>query len=288
MTSDELALKQLALSGYPFQMRVQEEVKATADEHGWEVVTDEYAWSNRTGGAQGVTESGFIDLVLQHSAIRALRMVIECKRMRGEDARGLQWLFPIPAGREGASQFVRGLTAAYSHERRHYVRAWDNLLWTPPSMEAEFCVTYSDQPRQKPQLENLSADLLASTEGLLEEEIKVAVVSKNTLRAFYIPAIVTNVTLKACVFDVASVALTDGIIQPDACRIEEVPYLRFRKSLSTEFPSFTPVSDLKTANQMKERTVFIINANHLTDFLKQCRLEGPLPGHFYAVSQSQQ
>jgi hypothetical protein len=282
MNPDELAYKQLALSGYPFQMRVREEVKATENDHGWEVVSDEYAWSDR---GRSKESSGYIDLVLRHMAIRSLRMVIECKRMRGEDARGLQWLFLVPANRATQTELVRGLTMAFAQRYNAHCVAWDDLLWDPPSLQAEFCVTYSDQPRQKPQLEGISAELLASTDGLLREELQIAHISKARFSAFYIPAIVTNAVLKACVFDAAAVPLGDGVIPPDKCRIEEVPYIRFRKSLTTEFPTGDGevVDDLRVAARLRERTVFVINAGHLSNFLQACRLKGPQPGHTYAV-----
>lgn len=276
MNSDELAHKQLSISGYPFQVGVQHLIEATRQQHGWDVLDGEYAWS------RGDT-SGYIDIALRHSAYRAVRMVIECKRMRGDDARALQWLFLVPSVASAQTNLFRCLTANVRllGASRHYESnnigglVWDDVCFLPHSLESAFCVTYSDQPRQKPQVESICAELLASVRGLVSEEMKLDHLNKmTTFTGFYVPVIVTNVSLKACVFHPGAITLDTGVIPREQCTIEEVPYIRFRKSLTTEFP-YAHLSDIRTLNKARERTVFIVNAGHLVEFLTECRITGP-------------
>lgn len=85
---DDLTYKQLSLSGFPFQIRIETEVASTENRHNWRVLTREQAWRNPE-----TDTSGFIDIILQHNQMTTLRMVVECKRQRANDARSLQWLF---------------------------------------------------------------------------------------------------------------------------------------------------------------------------------------------------
>ena len=59
MAKHEEILKQLNKSGYPFQLRVEQEVVATYQDHGWLLAGREQPWSTPDGG------SGFIDIVLR-------------------------------------------------------------------------------------------------------------------------------------------------------------------------------------------------------------------------------
>jgi hypothetical protein len=65
--------------------------------------------------------------------------------------------------------------------------------------------------------------------------------------------------------------------------ITTVPFIRFRKSLATSFP-LGGFYYLEAANKARERTVFIINATSLPEFLKNSNM-GPLPDRDYAISR---
>ena len=53
---------------------------------------------------------------------------------------------------------------------------------------------------------------------------------------------------------------------------EVVPYLRFRKSLSTIKAPLVQSKSLAESAQLQERTVFIINSTHLGAFLKETEI----------------
>jgi hypothetical protein len=266
MTQDEVVYKQLARSGFPFQLRVERVVLSTEGHHGWGIVTREHGWVHPE-----TRSSGFIDLVLQHHQYSTLRLVVECKRQRRDDLRALQWLFLIPTEEAITTDAVRclSLEAWRSSEQLNILRAWDDVRITPHSLESQFCVLQSDEARRQPILESLCGELLASIDGLAEEEINIvkSQISYAQVRAFYIPAVITNAHLKVCLFDVDSISLSDGVIPEDKCKVKTVPFIRFRKSLTNLFPDDEPLSTLKETNQARERTVFVVNSESLKEFL---------------------
>ena len=92
------------------------------------------------------------------------------------------------------------------------------------------------------------------------------------LRLFIIPVIVTNADLAVCRFDPNSIKIEDGTLDASNTEIEIVPFIRFRKSLATAMPQIS-INDLKAANRARERTVFVVTAAHLAEFLSGWKIE---------------
>jgi hypothetical protein len=82
----------------------------------------------------------------------------------------------------------------------------------------------------------------------------------------YIPIIVTTAILSVAKIDVNKISLEDGTI--DEIIFEEVQIIKFRKSLVTELSPNAMPSDIQSASEDKERSVFIVNSKYLTDKLK--------------------
>jgi len=140
---------------------------------------------------------------------------------------------------------------------------------SPASLESQFCVLPGDEPRRY-LLEVLARDLLSATEGLAEEEVALAKSVKDNrlhVRLFLFPVIITNAKLAVCRFDPNSVDLATGILNENNAEIFEVPMIRFRKSLETKFPQGM-FSTLEATNRARERSVLVVNANHVTEILK--------------------
>jgi hypothetical protein len=95
--------------------------------------------------------------------------------------------------------------------------------------------------------------------------------------------IVTNARLLVCRFEPSRVDLKHGLLREDDTEIIEVPMIRFRKSLATEFPQGAFYT-LEGANRARERTVLVVNANHLLDTLKDWRMER-MPDRQYAIER---
>jgi hypothetical protein len=265
-------LSQLNRSGFPFQLRVEHEILNTQQEHGWSVLSREHAWANPDTGA-----SGFIDLVLEHNQYPTFRLVLECKRNRAEDARLLRWLFLLPDQEPKPT-----LVASCYEVERGDLRIWDNVSLYPASLQSEFCILHSDESRRQSILESLSSEVLESIEGLAVEEVNVAKSQDyRHLRLFIFPSIVTNAEIAVCRFQSSDINITDGTLDASNVEISTVPFIRFRKSLTTAFPEGRFFS-VKWANMARARTVFVVNAASLPEFLKNWDI-GPLHNGQYAI-----
>jgi hypothetical protein len=269
MTKPDDALQQTARSGFPFQLRVDEEVRSTHKAHGWSVASREHPWVHPESGA-----SGFIDIVLRHDHFSTFRMVIECKRMKADDARQLRWIFLEPDKSAQPTNISSCLQVVgsnnYSQEQQIWedVRLWDNVRSTPASLESSFCILPNDEQRRQPILESLAAEVLESIEGLAQEEVNIARSQRgsNHLRLFIFPVIVTNAEIVVCRFDPKQISVETGLLDKSGTEFETVPFVRFRKSLATQFPAGS-FHDLAEASRARERTIFVANAASLSQLL---------------------
>src|SRR5918912_1336211 len=175
MANQEDTLKQINKSGFPFQLRVEHEIRQTHQEHNWSVASHEHPWTSVDKAA-----SGFIDLVLKHDQFSTFRLVIECKRIKADDARQLRWVFLIPDTEAQPTTLAscfevegRGGQDQTSEPGWNDIRIWDNVRLIPASLQSEFCILQSDEQRRQPILESLASEVLESIEGLAEEEVNI-------------------------------------------------------------------------------------------------------------------
>ena len=136
----------------------------------------------------------------------------------------------------------------------------------PTSPESEFCVLDKD----KPLLEKICGQLLRAIDCLSVEEMEIAKKKESYLLCAYIPAIVTNAQLELCHFDPEKVSLSDGVLKDG--KFKTVPFIRFRKSLTTVLSPHASPTNLIDANKDKQRTILIINANSFCDILEKIEL----------------
>jgi hypothetical protein len=115
-------------------------------------------------------------------------------------------------------------------------------------------------------LERIASDLVSATEAYACEEKGYQAAISDALR-MYFSVIVTTASLKVCSFDPNQITLLDGKI--DQSEFVEVPYVRFRKQLSTRQPTNNPPgsSDRNDLVRAKEHTVFVVNSEAIKDFL---------------------
>ncbi len=236
-------------SGFPLQIKIADEVAKTRNRHGWSVLYQEHAWSHPTKD-----DSGFIDLVLQSSAGNSV-LVVECKRVTNKS-----WIFLVPAGKSMSRSHCKAWVMV--HENQAVREGWSDLQAEPATVESMFCV-FDDNSRSL--LESDAARLVCATEGLAREERKVLTRRPFFVRV-YANVIVTTAKLVVCKVDPQDISLVDGTASTNA--FEEVPYIRFRKQLSTASPDFlSQLSDLCSLESRKENTVWIVNANAFVEFL---------------------
>lgn len=254
---DEAQLrKTVNASGFPLQIAIEALVKETHREHRWRVLFSEHSWANFNTDA-----SGFIDVILEHADGNFL-LVVECKRVQNT-----YWIF---------------LQEQVEAKNRRHAKAWcteeDNgkLLkfgWfdaavDPVSPESRFCVVPGQDSKSRPMLERIASEVVESTEGFAIEDQSFHKGSLGHAR-YYFSAIVTTADLMVCNFDPSKVPVQSGEI--DEAAFTKVPYVRFRKQLSTyEMPEASwKESTAHDISQHKENTVFIINSSALIDFLRE-------------------
>jgi len=238
-------------SGFLFQLKVEQEISASSASHGKSILAREHRWVDLDSGHEG-----FIDLIV--TAGTKGKIVIECKRVR--DA---EWVFLILQDAQ-STKSARVLWTKRFDENRQGA-AWDEFGLDPDSLDAEFCIVRGQGENQQPMLERLSAILLRSVEALANEELGYErSVGRSSLR-FYFPVIVTTATLQACRVQSSEIDLMSGELQ--SANFEEVPFIRFTKSMPSCLTSSHTPFQLSDAARENKRTVFVVNAGYLVPFL---------------------
>jgi len=249
MNDDELA-KLVNRSGFLFQVAVEEHIRATADQHGWDVLAREHPWMS-TDGARG----GFIDFVAGRST---LRCVVDCKRTQGGE-----WIFLLPKTSPDTFE-LRTLWSYRSRDKRHGF-GWADLPFEPATPEAAFCIVRGASDEDKPMLERIAGDLVKATESLAREELGTQRRGEGPYG--YIPVIVTNAKLFACRVNLSDVQLEKGALPPSAT-FQEVVAIRFRKALSSDIKHEPENYDnLKEGLDLKQRSTIVVTVGHLTHWL---------------------
>lgn len=243
-------------SGFPLQIRTAGLVDETTEQHGWKVLYSEHAWQSGDNG-------GFIDLVLVDRNSTAV-LVVECKRVLDTT-----WVFLIPTTNVPNRKYCKSWVARYNNNAVRYFD-WHELAIDPASPQAAYCIVDGEDPKSKPMLERVAAEVVAATEALAREEQPLLIREFDYLR-LYFGVIVTTATLKICSFDPATISISDGKI--DDANFIEVPYVRFHKQLSTGAyrvdPTAFEVTNFDGLTRAKENTIFVVNAEHLPQFLSE-------------------
>jgi hypothetical protein len=87
--------------------------------------------------------------------------------------------------------------------------------------------------------------------------------------------IITSAKLRVCYYDPENIDLSSGILSE--AEFIDVPFIRFTKSAVTRIPTSKPPSNLEQSAQENERSVLIIDVNHLSSVLSN-KWEFDLPG----------
>jgi len=242
-------------SGYPFQILIEHLVSSSTHEHQWSVISHEFPWTN-----QETREQGFIDIVQEFSG-KVIRMVVECKRHSGN------WIFLTPESNVNETRMAKVLRIS-EPEFKPY---WSNENIIPSSRSSIFCVKFNEGKKDGRTLEEMSNDVLLSTEALAKVEMdlrgKLQAKWKNKV---YVPVIVTTAELSRMVFSEKDIDKEFGTIATNKAEIEQIPYIRFTKSFITnldkEYKENATLNDVYKEN---ERTVFVVQAKFFVGFLKE-------------------
>jgi hypothetical protein len=244
-------------SGFLFQMAVEEHIRANTNNHGWEVAAREYPWSSPLGDRRG-----FIDIIADRSYLHS---VVECKRTQGGE-----WIFLVPSASKETLR-LRTLWSYLTDDRRQGY-GWDDLHFTPATLESEFCIVRGGSDDDKPMLERIVGDLVRASESLAREQLDRQ--GRHPGPAGYIPLIVTNAKLYACRVDPRDVDLQTGSV-PSSAVFEETDAIRFRKATASDI-EHTPSSygSIRDGLKKKERSSVVVNVERLSDWLISVSEEG--------------
>jgi len=243
--------KLLNATGFAFQLAIEEIIRMSQADHGWEVIAREHPWTHTPTGT-----NGYIDIVLEK---RSYRLVIECKRTF--DAK---WLFLVPEAEDKKSVRFRSLWC-HVPENSEGLSDWAEFRILPDSVESQFCNIRGSGEGKTTLLERLASELIRSVEGLASEEGKIAS-TRTYFPHIYIPTVVTNAELITGTFDPASVSLDTGKL--DVAAFQQVDYLRFRKALDTSpLMRQNRLGTVRESNREYQRSILIVNAKVLCKLL---------------------
>ena len=248
--NDDKLIDAVNRSGFPLQIGLEHLVQTNLRGQ-WSVIYSEHAWKNPFDSS-----SGFIDLILEDS-YRTSVLVVEAKKV--VDA---SWIFLVSHDAQMTRVHVKSWVSKLSKNYFDYL----DISASPGSAESKFCVVDGQDPKSRPMLERLASEAVSSTEGFAAEE--KALLKDGQLR-MYFSVIVTTATLKVCKTNPNSIAIDTGKL--NEAELIEVPYVRFRKQLNYNISPNSSYEDLRPEEiaRQKENTVFVVNSNHLIEFLSE-------------------
>ena len=245
----------LSHSGFPLQMRVRSEIEDHTSEHEFSVIASDFRWTYRE-------ETGFVDLVLTKGVYV---LVLECKRV------GKPWVFLVPE-KDGSD--VSGATCLWTGPwkqkpggGRSGQRGHAGIDFEPVSYEAEFCAISGSTDRRENMIERFASTLVRACESVYTQQMGSKLGQAVTFRAVYVPVIVTTADLHVAPVASDDVSLEDGRMRDP--RSDRVDVVRLRKSLGQPWED---IEDLRDANEQSQRTVFVVRARAIVEFLKNWRL----------------
>lgn len=246
---DELA-ELVNASGLALQLKVEHTIKQNID-HAWRVVSREHPWSLGD-------DMGFVDLVLTSDVASC---VVECNQ-----ARDGTWVFIVPKDADGKRTAMR-VSWLSGKKYPQITSGCGNVDLLPFSYESSFCVASGTGSRDRTMLERMCTTLLRSCDALATQEVKILSAMQQSYGGYYVPMIVTTAELYACKLDPDSVSLADGNL--GNTELESVPYVRFTKAFTagSMVTSGAMPASLEELAEQEARTIVIVNATHVVDFL---------------------
>jgi len=245
-------------SGFPLQIKLMDHISKTTHEHGWRISCYEHSWKDHERG-----QEGFIDIAITNRH-NTLTLIIECKR-----AQDTAWVFINSNNTQKKRTHIKGwLTStgrAFSDKF-----CWVDLQAEPRCFEADFAIINGQSNQSKPLLERVGADLVFATEAFAKEDRSHT--QATTGLCVYLSAIITTIPLYACDIPPDNITLSEGKVAAPKFTVQ--PYVRFRKQLTTQSDSI-PTDKHSPAHvraQHKERTIFVVNADNISLFLRELEI----------------
>lgn len=238
-------------SGFPLQIAIENLIGHNKRPSDWRVLHSEHSWKLNN-------ESGFIDLILELDG-GILVLVVECKRVLNSS-----WYFLNSEGKFNDRKHSKAWVSQYGNDKPKQFN-WIDIPLAPSSPECEYCTILGQDSKSKPMLERVAATLVNSTEAYAREDIYN--INEGADLKVYFNVIITTAKLEVCSFAPEKISISDGTL--NECNFKEVPYLRFRKQLQNDFdPKALKSLNEHEISRAKENSVFIVNSEHINQFLK--------------------
>ncbi len=258
-------------AGYLLQIAAERLVEETKQETGWGVLSHEWPWRDPM-----TSESGFLDLVLRHSALVVARVVVECKRVRVTKGHTCEWVFLVPHDAQEHSRLMcYGITEGASQSLS---AAWEDFPIEPASVESEYCVIRGSGDPHDQYLERIIRRHLRAIECLSDEEANFPQRWAAGRDRIYLPMVLTTARLICCRLRPQDIQIEGGILTEDKATFEEVPYLRFRKTLAVNDPR-RHQAQLPEWESCNVRSVLLVNGSHLGTLLRKLTVGSVGPNH---------
>lgn len=227
-------------SGFPFQTAVRYAIRTHPGKY--RIHASEYPWRNRKN------EDSFLDLVCNN---RQLVLTIECKKTKQE-----KYIFLLPQGSEASTgdtfdfRCVRLNLEADNKTTRVYCE--DHEL-DPRCPAAEFCVVSTNSKERM--LERDAAMLISASDAFAHDKSEWQRI--NISPPFLIvPVLITNAGIYTVRYLPTEVSLNSGEFEKMPEEQNPVPWIRFSKSFVAG-----------SGRDIGYRSMFVVNASHLNDFL---------------------
>ncbi|KRT69644.1 MAG: hypothetical protein XU15_C0009G0004 [candidate division NC10 bacterium CSP1-5] len=240
----EPVLGALRGSGFPFQTAVAHVIRGSP---GWSVHASEYPWQGPGNDSQ------FLDLI---ATDKNLFLTIECKKTRKDI---FTFLRPVGHSHTGQLEDFRCLRAEQIQNSTRRVEIFcEDWGVYPRSTHAEFCIVSTSESGKDQRLLEKDAGLLIHATEAFAEDFRDRFQSRSKLSptCLFLPVIVTNAPIYTARYDPTSVSLETGEFSELPQEIESAPCVRFRKAFISG-----------GARELGERSVFVVNAASLSEFL---------------------
>ncbi len=240
----------LMASGFPFQTAVANVIRQTQN---WSVETEEFPWQDDSGSER------FLDAIATNGSVI---IAVECKKTQKEV---LTFLSPGESFDNNVER-VRCLYICQIQDSTRRMEVFcDDWCIIPPSVESMFCVVSTSESGKDQRLLERDAHLLVrGTDAFAKEH-------RRTFRPQiypesdrpYLPLLVTNAPLFVASYKPSVISLETGQFSTPPKDIKEVKWVRFAKAFTSS-----------RCRDIGIRTVIIVNAMALSDFLNSLSIKG--------------
>jgi hypothetical protein len=233
-------------SGFPFQTAVRYAISTHLARY--RIHASEYPWRNRKN------EDSFLDLVASNSQ---LVLTVECKKTKHE-----KYVFLLDLGAEPSTGDIsdfRCLRLTLDAGKPGKVWCETHEL-DPKCPAAEFCVVSTNSKERM--LERDAAMLISATNSFAYDAREWQKLKVSTT-LLIVPILITNADIFTVRYMPTEVSLDSGefVTMPSPEEQKSVPWVRFAKTFVAG-----------SGHDIGYRSVFVVHASRLNDFLRQLDL----------------